>query len=212
MICGKIQGNIGHSREGGVVMGDSTSDILGGRAAGSLNVSLLTGTSSAEARNLLAQSQPDFTIDDMTHLPALLAQMDSLSTIQQLQFEEREKAERLLRLWFARHMRLHTERVMLTPKAVSLNSFNGIYHSDGQDFFFKTHVEEQGILAEYYHADLLHQAGYNIVKPLRLVRENEEQRVIYPVVQWPVMFDLIRAFVTGKHSDITLDTLVSHEL
>ncbi len=206
-----IQGNVAHSTEPCVVIGDSTSDILGGRAAAALTVAVLTGTRSAETRALLAQSQPDFTIDDMTRLPALLKHMDSLLTIQQLQFEEREKAERLLRLWFARHMRLHTERVTLTPKAVSLNSFNGIYHSDGQDFFFKTHVEEQGILAEYYHADLLQQAGYNIVKPLRLVHEKEEQMVIYPVVQWPVMFDLMRAFETGKSSDITLDMLVSAE-
>jgi phosphoglycolate phosphatase-like HAD superfamily hydrolase len=208
---GNIQGNVAHSTEPCVVIGDSTSDILGGRAARALTVAVLTGMRSAEARALLAQSQPDFTIDDMTRLPALLKHMDSLSTIQQLQFEEREKAERLLRLWFARHMRLHTERVTLTPKAVSLNSFNGIYHSDGQDFFFKTHVEEQGILAEYYHADLLQQAGYNIVKPLRLVHEKEKQMVIYPVVQWPVMFDLLRAFETGKSSDITLDMLVAAE-
>jgi len=35
--------------------------------------------------------------------------------------------------------------------------------------------------------------------------------VIYPVVQWPVMFDLVRAFETGKTRDITLDMLVSAE-
>jgi len=206
-----IHANIAQSTEPCVVVGDSTSDILGGRAADALTVAVLTGTRAPETRALLAQSQPDFTIDDMTHLPELLPYMDSLATIQQMQFHELAKAERLLRRWFARHMRLATERVTLMPKAVSLNSFNGIYHSDGQDFFFKTHVEEQGVLAEYYHAELLQNAGYNIVKPLRLVREKEQQMVIYPVVQWPVMFDLVRAFETGKAADITLEMLIAAE-
>ncbi|HEU0002878.1 MAG TPA: HAD hydrolase-like protein, partial [Ktedonobacteraceae bacterium] len=194
-----------------IVIGDSTSDILGGRATGALTVAVLTGTRTAEACDLLAQSQPDFTIDDITRLPELLFHLDSLSTIQHMQFQEREKAERLLRLWFARHMRLQTQRVSLTPRAVSLNSFNGIYHSDGQNFFFKTHVEEQGVLAEYYHAELLQQAGYNIVKPLRLVHEKEQQMVIYPVVKWPVMFDLMRDCETDQSNDITLETLVATE-
>src|SRR6266849_7468452 len=75
-----IQGNFAHSTEPCVVIGDSTSDILGGRAAAALTVAVLTGTRSAETRALLAQSQPDFTIDDMTRLPALLKHMDSLLT------------------------------------------------------------------------------------------------------------------------------------
>jgi phosphoglycolate phosphatase-like HAD superfamily hydrolase len=205
------QGNIPQPAEPCIVIGDSTSDILGGRAAGALTVAVLTGTRTAEARHLLAQSQPDFTIDDITRLPALLSHLDSLLTIQHMQFQEREKAERLLRLWFARHMNLPTQQVTLTPKAVSLNSFNGIYRSDGQDYFFKTHVEDQGILEEYYHATLLQQAGYNIVNPLRLMHEKEQQMVIYPVVKWPVMFDLMREVETGQASNGTLDMLVSAE-
>ncbi len=97
------------------------------------------------------------------------------------------------------------------PKAVSLNSFNGIYRSEGQDYFFKTHVEEQGILEEYYHAALLQQAGYHIVHPLRLVHQKEQQMVVYPVVQWPVMFDLMRACETGQSADITSDMLIAAE-
>ncbi len=106
----------------------------------------------------------------MTKLPALLADIDSLVTIQRLQFTERRKAERLLQRWFARHMHLATESVTLTPKAVSLNSFNGFYRSEGEEYFFKTHVEEQGVVEEYYNAELLYQAGYNIVRPLRTER------------------------------------------
>ncbi len=196
---------------GFVVVGDSTSDILGGRAAGALTVAVLTGARTAEARALLAKSSPDFTINDITELPTLLAHIDSLATIQRLQFSEREKAERLLQRWFVRHMNLATESVTLTPKAVSLNSFNGFYRSAGEEYFFKTHVEEQGVLAEYYHAELLHQAGYNIVKPLRTLHEEGQQMVIYPVVRWPVMFDLVRALETGNAVDITLETLALAE-
>ncbi len=196
---------------GFVVVGDSTSDILGGRAAGAITVAVLTGARTAEARALLAQSGPDFTIDDITELPTLLAHIDSLATIQRLQFSEREKAERLLQRWFVRHMNLATESVTLTPKAVSLNSFNGFYRSAGEEFFFKTHVEEQGVLAEYYHAELLHQAGYNIVRPLRTLHEEGQQMVIYPVVRWPVMFDLMRAVETGNAGDMTLEALALAE-
>ncbi len=208
-----LQGNAAQSQPPvpSIVIGDSTSDILGGRAAGAVTVAVLTGTRTDEARHLLARSLPDFTIDDITRLPALLSHIDSLLTIQQLQFQDREKAERLLRLWFARHMNLSTERVTLTPKAVSLNSFNGIYRSDGQDYFFKTHVEEQGILEEYYHAALLQQAGYHIVNPLRLVHQKEQQMVVYPVIKWPVMFDLMREVETGRDSIATLDMLVAAE-
>lgn len=194
-----------------IVVGDSTSDILGGRAAGAITVAVLTGARTAEARSLLAQSGPDFTIDDMTKLPALLEELDSLATIQRLQFTEREKAERLLQRWFARHMNLQTESVTLTPKAVSLNSFNGFYRAGGEEYFFKTHVEEQGVLQEYYYAELLTKAGYNIVRPLRTLHEEGRQMVIYPVVRWPVMFDLMRAVETGNVSDITIETLVQAE-
>jgi phosphoglycolate phosphatase-like HAD superfamily hydrolase len=180
------------SHESFIVVGDSTSDILGGRAAGAITVAVLTGARTPEARTLLEQSQPDFTIADMTQLPALLTTIDSLATIQRLQFSDLAKAERLLRRWFDRHMHLSVERVTLMPKAVSLNSFNGFYHLDGQEYFFKTHIEEKGVLEEYYHAEMLSQAGYNIVKPLRTLHEEGRQMVIYPVVHWPVMFDLKR--------------------
>jgi phosphoglycolate phosphatase-like HAD superfamily hydrolase len=194
-----------------IVVGDSTSDILGGRAAGGLTVAVLTGANTSIARQRLAASGPDFTLDDVTGLPDLLAHIDSLATIQRLQFTERAKAERLLQRWFARHMHLVTESVTLTPKAVSLNSFNGFYRLNGEEYFFKTHIEEQGILEEYYHAELLHQAGYNIVRPLQTLHEEGRQMVIYPVVHWPIMFDLMRAVETGQDGDIALETLVAAE-
>ena len=86
------------------------------------------------------------------------------------------------------------------PKAVSLNSFNGIYRANGEEYFFKTHVEDKGILEEYYHAEMLFNAGYNVVKPLRTLHEKGQQMVIYPVVHDPVMFDLTRAVEIGDTS------------
>ena len=191
-----------------IAVGDSTSDILSGQAAGALTVAVLSGARSPEARELLLKSRPDFVIEDMTKLPALLTQLESLELIQQLQFTRRTTAEKLLRLWFARQMDLPTQHVRLTPKAVSLNSFNGFYQSAGQEFFFKTHVEAHGVLHEYYHAQLLETAGYNVVRPLRLVREKERQMVIYPVVKWPVMFDLARALETGQEVPAGVDANV----
>src|SRR5205823_7334532 len=105
-------------------------------------------------------------------------------------------------------MHLSTESVTLTPRAVSLNSFNGFYRANGEEYFFKTHVEEQGVLEEYYNAELLYQAGYNIVRPLQTFHEEGRQMVIYPVVRWPVMFDLVRAVETGEEENVTLEMLV----
>jgi phosphoglycolate phosphatase-like HAD superfamily hydrolase len=194
-----------------VVVGDTTSDVLGAHAASALIVAVLTGARTPEARTLLEQSRPDFIVEDVTHVPTLLASLEDLATIQRLQFTEREQAELLLQRWFALHMHLPTERVTLTPRPVSLNSFNGFYVTDGEEYFFKTHVEEQGILEEYYHAELLHQAGYNIVRPLRTLHEKGQQMVVYPVVHWPVMFDLMRAVETGKAEDVSIDALIAAE-
>src|SRR6266536_3717592 len=128
-----------------------------------------------------------------------------------MQFKEREKAELLLQRWLARHMNVLAESVTLTPKAVSLNSFNGLYRSDGEEYFFKTHIEEQGIIEEYYHAEQLHQAGYNIVRPLRTIHQEGQQMVIYPVVRWPIMFDLMREVELGNANEGNFEVLVSAE-
>lgn len=194
-----------------VVVGDTTSDVLGAHAANALMVAVLTGALTQEARSLLEQSGPDFMVDDITHVPTLLFSFNDLATIQRLQFTQLAQAELLLQRWFALHMHLPTERVTLTPRPVSLNSFNGFYTTAGEEYFFKTHVEEQGILEEYYHAELLHKAGYNIVRPLRTLHEKGQQMVVYPVVHWPVMFDLMRAVETGKTNDVSIETLVVAE-
>ncbi len=194
-----------------IVIGDTPSDVRGGRAANAITVAVLTGARTAEARMMLEQSQPDFLIEDITHVPALLDQIDDLATIQRLQFTQLKLAELLLQRWFARHMDLSVEQVMLMPKAVSLNSFNGVYRANGKGYFFKTHVEDKGILEEYYHAEMLFNAGYNVVKPLRTLHEKGQQMVIYPVVHDPVMFDLMRAVETGDTTQANMDMLIAAE-
>ncbi len=194
-----------------LIVGDTPSDIQGGHTAGAITIAVLTGAKTLRAQMILEQSKPDFLIADVTKLPALVQEIDSLTTIQRLQFHEREKAERLLYRWFTLHMDLQVESVTLTPKAVSLNSFNGFYRVNGEEYFFKTHVEEQGILEEYYHAEVLRQAGYNIVKPIRTVHEHGQQMVIYPVVHWPVMFDLMRSIEIQQATEVTVETLVNAE-
>jgi phosphoglycolate phosphatase-like HAD superfamily hydrolase len=194
-----------------IVVGDTPSDVVGARAAGALTVAVLTGARTPEALRMLEESKPDFIIEDVTKLPALLAQIDNLATIQRMQFSERDKAQRLLQWWFVRHMQLQTDSVTLVPKAVSLNSFNGFYRIAGEEYFFKTHVEEQGVLEEYYHAERLHQAGYHIVLPVRTIHEQGQQMVIYPVVHWPVMFDLVREVETGNTQRATAEMLVAAE-
>ena len=194
-----------------IVVGDTPSDVRGGRAANAITVAVLTGARTAEARAMLEQSQPDFLIDDVTCLPDLLTQLDDLSTIQRLQFTRRPLAELLLRRWFTRHLDLSVEQITLTPKAVSLNSFNGVYRVDGEEYFFKTHVEDKGILEEYYNAELLYNAGYNVVRPLRTLHEKGQQMVIYPVIHDLVMFDLMRAVETGDTSQADQELLVSAE-
>src|SRR6185312_13152297 len=196
-----------------IAVGDSTSDILGGRAAGALTVAVLTGARTPEARELFLKSQPDFVIEDVTRLPTLLLQLESLALIQNLQFKRRATAEKLLHLWFQRQMELAVEKVRLTPKAVSLNSFNGFYTIEGEEYFFKTHIETNGVLDEYYNAEALDEAGYNVVRPLRLLHEKERQMVIYPVIKAPVMFDLMRAQETGQElpPGITAETSLEAE-
>jgi phosphoglycolate phosphatase-like HAD superfamily hydrolase len=194
-----------------VVVGDTPSDVHGGRDAGAITVAVLTGARSAEARTLLEQSQPDFIVEDVTNVPALLTRIDDLATIRRLQFSEREKAERLLLRWFARHMDLQIENLILMPKPASVNSLDGIYRVKGQEYFFKTHVEGHSILEEYHHAEILSNVGYNTIMPLHTVHEKDQQMVIYPVVRWPVMFDLMRVVEIGGTAQTKVGVLVAAE-
>ena len=137
---------------------------------------------------------------------------EALMQIQKSQFTDKEAAEDMVRNWFDCYLKLKVDSVRLVPKAVSLNSFNGFYTVNGEEYFFKTHVEEMGIGQEYYDAQVMHQAGYNIVLPLRSIQEYGQQMVIYPVIRWPEMFNLMRSCDTGGDTDgVTVEQLVAAE-
>lgn len=69
-----------------------------------------------------------------------------------------------------------------------------------------------GIGQEYYDAQVMHQAGYNIVLPIRTIQEYGQQMVIYPVIRWPEMFNLMRSCDTeGDTRGITAKQLVAAE-
>jgi len=137
---------------------------------------------------------------------------EELMKIQKLQFSDKEAAEHMVCDWFERYLKLKVDSVRLVPKAVSLNSFNGFYTVDEEEYFFKTHVEEMGIGQEYYDAPVMHEAGYNIVLPLRSIQKYGQQMVIYPVIRWPEMFNLMRACETGNDtSNVTVEQLVAAE-
>ncbi|HEX3643342.1 MAG TPA: hypothetical protein VHV10_18815, partial [Ktedonobacteraceae bacterium] len=137
---------------------------------------------------------------------------EELIKIQKLQFSDKESAERMVRDWFERYLKLQVDSVRLVPKAVSLNSFNGFYTVNVEEYFFKTHVEEMGIGQEYYDAQVMHQVGYNIVLPLRTIQKYGQQMVVYPVIRWSEMFNLMRAHETGSDTDsVTEEQLVAAE-
>lgn len=118
-----------------------------------------------------------------------------LQRIQRMQFNDRSEAQALL-LSFIRDTfpDLDATAVELRPLAVSLNSFNGFLTcADGQRLFFKTHVEQDGIIGEYYNAAMLAESGYPIIQPLRASTQAGQQLLIYAVIDAPSVFDVARA-------------------
>jgi len=91
-----------------------------------------------------------------------------LRRIQALQNRDKSTAEALLIGFIADTFpALDPISVELRPSAVSLNSFNGyLTLRDGTRMFFKTHVEPDSVIGEYYNAALLAEAATNsLAKP-----------------------------------------------
>jgi hypothetical protein len=123
---------------------------------------------------------------------------DTLGQIQALQFSDRAAAERLLIGFLRDTLHLDVLAVELRPLAVSLNSFNGFMTlADGRRLFFKTHIEADGILNEYYHAGQLAEAGYPVLQPIYSSTEAGKQLLIYEVISDPSVFDVAWAIEQG---------------
>ncbi len=131
---------------------------------------------------------------------------DTLGQIQTLQFSDKAGAEALLLAFMRDTLALDVTAVELRPLAVSLNSFNGFLTlADGKRLFFKTHIEADGILNEYYHAGQLADAGYPVLQPVYSSTEAGKQLLIYEVIDDPSVFDVAWAIETGTSGQ--LDTL-----
>jgi hypothetical protein len=125
--------------------------------------------------------------------------MSVLQLIQEMQFRDKSVAEDLLLRFLRESFPLDVVTVSLRPLAVSLNSFNGfITLRDGQRLFFKTHTELDGVIAEYYNAAQLAEAGYPVLQPIYSSTEAGKQLLIYEVIDDPSVFDLAWAIENGQ--------------
>ena len=114
-----------------------------------------------------------------------------LIQIQEIQHSDVIKAQEMTMSWFKDELGLEVESVTLTPQPTSLNSFNGVAMLDGEEIFFKSHTEPDSAITEYYNSNILSDAGYNVVKPLRSEHVLDQQIVFYPVIKSRVMFDIM---------------------
>ncbi|MDP0929276.1 hypothetical protein Q0601_18995 [Paracoccus onubensis] len=94
----------------------------------------------------------------------------------------------------------------------SLNSLNGFFASDGQEFFFKFHQEEgeEEMTGEYYRADILSRAGLPVDQPVFLSTLPGEQLLVYRRRSDPRFSDIL--FALDQSDDETaIDLAVQAE-
>jgi hypothetical protein len=139
----------------------------------------------------------------------MTASDSQLRHIQALQFTDKAAAEALLLTLLAQIFpQLAVSAVELRPLAVSLNSFNGyLSTADGRRYFFKTHVEPESIIGEYYNSNLLLEAGYPVIRPLLASTEYGRQMLIYDLISAPSVFDVARQLEQANVAATDLDFL-----
>lgn len=138
--------------------------------------------------------------------------MDVLQRVQALQFTDKSAAEGLLLDFLRANYPFDAVAVELRPLAVSLNSFNGFMTlADGKRLFFKTHIESDGVIDEYYHASLLADAGYPVLQPIYTANEAGKQLLVYEVIDTPSVFDLAWAIENGRSDQLEALAAAQHE-
>ena len=116
-----------------------------------------------------------------------------LVDIQKLQFSDKPTAEALMLAFLKKNEDAAIASVELRPRPESLNSINGfITYLDGERLFFKTHVEENEQLSEYYNARMLADAGYPVISPRQITHRPGRQIVLYEIISFPTLFDLLK--------------------
>jgi hypothetical protein len=128
-----------------------------------------------------------------------------LQEIQALQFRDIPAAsDRMLEFLREAGLPFEVTSVIVRPLAVSLNSINGfITTKEGRKLFFKTHIEPQSIISEYYNAAILAEANYPVIQPLFGATEYGKQLLIYEYFDAPSLFDVLREVETGQRADVT---------
>ncbi|MCA9895881.1 MAG: hypothetical protein KC615_23010 [Anaerolineae bacterium] len=131
---------------------------------------------------------------------------DVLQRVRDLQNEDLGAAETLLLTFMQRELPFDVASIELRPSAVSLNSFNGfMYLKDSSKYFFKSHTETDTVIEEYYNAEMLAKAGYNVIQPIYRSEEPGKQMLVYEVIDDQSVFEVAWAIENGQ-SDL-LDTL-----
>ena len=126
----------------------------------------------------------------------------NLEEIQALQFSDVDGANKSLLEFFKTYLPFEIETVLIRPLAVSLNSINGIITlKDNRKLFFKTHVESQGIINEYYNSAVLSDAGYKVLQPIHSVTEPGKQVLIYEFIDIPSLFDVLHEIEIGERKE-----------
>ncbi|MCY4527277.1 MAG: hypothetical protein OXB89_11805 [Anaerolineaceae bacterium] len=122
----------------------------------------------------------------------------ALQRIQELQFSDPDEAASRLLPLLREIFLLDIRNVEIRPLAVSLNSINGtLTQANGQRLFFKTHVEPDSAISEYYQAEALSQAGWPVIRPLHSSTAWGRQLLLYELVEDPTVFDLAWRIETG---------------
>jgi hypothetical protein len=125
-----------------------------------------------------------------------------LQEIQALQFRDRDAANQKLLDFLKENLPFKIATVEVRPLAVSLNSINGfITKEDGEKLFFKTHIEPQSIIHEYYNSSILAEAGYPVIQPIFSSTEWGKQLLIYQYFDAPSLFNVARDIETNKRND-----------
>jgi hypothetical protein len=126
-----------------------------------------------------------------------------LQEIQALQFHDIPAANaKMLEFLHQSDLPFNVKSVVVRPLAVSLNSINGFITTKfDQKLFFKTHIEPQSIISEYYNAEILADAGYLVMQPLYGSTTYGKQLLIYEFFDAPSLFDVLRQIETGERQD-----------
>lgn len=125
-----------------------------------------------------------------------------LQQIQVLQFQDKEAANTLLKNFLNENLPLNVKEVMVRPLAVSLNSINGfLITEEDEKLFFKTHIEPQSIINEYYNSEILAKADYPVIQPIFNSTEWGKQLLIYKFFDYPSLFNIIREIENNQRQD-----------